>query len=186
MMNNQKSSNVILTGFRGTGKTTVGKILATRLQWVFVDMDEQLTQRLGASIAEVVARHGWAFFRQEEARLLLELQAMRCTVLATGGGAIEHQQEWQQLRNCGYVVWLDADISTIRRRLMTDPVSAQQRPSLTGQAVQDEIGTLLERRMPLYRAGSDLRLATDDKEPEELANQILRAVELNKQPLHSD
>lgn len=185
-MNNQKSSNVILTGFRGTGKTTVGKILATRLQWVFVDMDEQLTQRLGASIAEVVARHGWAFFRQEEARLLLELQAMRCTVLATGGGAIEHQQEWQQLRNCGYVVWLDADISTIRRRLMMDPVSAQQRPSLTGQAVQHEIGTLLERRMPLYRAGSDLRLATDDKEPEELANQILRAVELNKQPLHSD
>ena len=111
---------------------------------------------------------------------------MRCTVLATGGGAIEHQQEWQQLRNCGYVVWLDADISTIRRRLMMDPVSAQQRPSLTGQAVQHEIGTLLERRMPLYRAGSDLRLATDDKEPEELANQILRAVELNKQPLHSD
>lgn len=181
-MTNQKNRNVILTGFRATGKTTVGKVLASRLHWAFIDTDEQLTQRLGASIAEIVARHGWAFFRQEEARLLQELQTLRSTVVATGGGAIEHQREWQQLRNCSYVVWLDADIATIRRRLMSDAVSTQQRPSLTGQAVQDEIATLLERRTPLYRAGSDLRLITDDKEPEELVRQILQAVELNGHP----
>ena len=178
-MTNQKNSNVILTGFRATGKTTVGKLLASRLHWTFIDMDELLVKRLGASIAEVVARHGWAFFRQAEAKLLQEMQTMRCTVLATGGGAIEHQREWQQLRNCGYVVWLDAGIATIRRRLMTDAVSAQQRPSLTGQAVQDEVGMLLERRMPLYRAGADFRLATDGEDPEALVNQILRAVKLN-------
>jgi shikimate kinase len=186
MMESEKNRNVILTGFRGTGKTTVGKLLAARLQWVFVDMDEQLTKRLGASIAEVVARHGWAFFRQAEAELMQEAQAMSCTVLATGGGAIEHQQEWQQLRNIGYVVWLDADIATIKQRLMADSVSAQQRPSLTGQAIQDEIGVLLERRLPMYRAGSDLRLAVDGKEPEELADQILQSVDLNEHPKQAD
>lgn len=180
MMDSEKNWNIILTGFRGTGKTTVGKILAARLQWVFVDMDEQLAERLGASIAEVVGRHGWAFFRQAEAKLMQEAQAMNCTVLATGGGAIENQQEWKQLRSNGYVVWLDADIATIQQRLMADSVSAQQRPSLTGQAIQDEIGVLLERRLPMYLAGSDLRLATDGKEPEELADQILRSIDLDE------
>lgn len=105
---------------------------------------------------------------------------MNCTVLATGGGAIENQQEWKQLRSNGYVVWLDADIATIQQRLMADSVSAQQRPSLTGQAIQDEIGVLLERRLPMYLAGSDLRLATDGKEPEELADQILRSIDLDE------
>lgn len=183
MMNIQKKRNIILTGFRATGKTTVGKALAQRLQWAFVDTDEQLSQRLGASIAEVVAHQGWAFFRQEEACLLRQLQTMRSTVLAVGGGTIVHQQEWQQLRNCGYVVWLDADITTIRRRLMMDPATAQQRPSVTGTAVQDEIDLLLTQRIPLYRAGADLRLAPENKHPEELASQIVRAFGMNRQPL---
>lgn len=179
MFSQQKSTNIILTGFRGTGKTTVGRALASRLRWGFLDMDELLTQRLGASIAEVVARQGWPFFRQAEARLLEELQTMWHTVLATGGGAIEHQREWQQLRRYGLVVWLDAEIATIRQRLLDDPYSGQQRPSLTGHAVQDEIGMLLERRIPFYQAGSDLRLATDNNTPEQLVSQILQVAGMN-------
>lgn len=173
---NAKIHNIILTGFRGTGKTSVGRILAAQLQWSFVDTDTLLCQRLGASIADVVARHGWAFFRQAESQLLRELTTMQKTVLATGGGAIEHLQEWRELRKCGFVVWLEADLATIRLRLREDPNSMQQRPSITGHSVQDEIAELLERRGPLYAAGSDLRLATADKSPELLAQEIQQAM----------
>lgn len=173
---NVQINNIILTGFRATGKTSVGQILAAQLQWSFLDTDALLCQRLGASIADIVARHGWAFFRQAEGQLLRELATMQKTVLATGGGAIEHLQEWQDLRKCGLVVWLEADLATIRLRLREDSNSLQQRPSITGHSVQDEIAELLERRRPLYAAGSDLRLATADKSPEMLAQEIQRAM----------
>lgn len=169
-----QAHNLILTGFRATGKTSVGRIVAARLHWTFRDTDELLRQRLGASIAEIVAHHGWFFFREAESRLLRELVTMRQTVLATGGGAIEHVQEWRELRECAFVVWLDADGDTIRQRLRTDPDSGHQRPSLTGQAAADEIEHLLERRRPMYAAGADIRLDTADRTPEHLAAEIIR------------
>ena len=171
-----QTDNLILTGFRATGKTSVGRIVAARLRWDFRDTDELARQRLGAPIAEIVARHGWPFFRAAEAQLLRELVAMRHTVLATGGGAIEHETEWRGLRQCALVVWLDADSDTIRRRLQADPDSGHQRPSLTGQAVADEIELLLERRRPMYAAGSDLRLDTAGSTPDQLADAIIQNI----------
>ena len=169
-----QTRNLILTGFRATGKTSVGRIVAARLRWTFLDTDELARERLGAPIAEIVARHGWSFFRTAERQLLLELTAMRQTVLATGGGAIEHHKEWSELRRCALVVWLDAESDTIRQRLRDDPDSGHQRPSLTGQTVTDEIEHLMERRRPMYAAGSDLRLDTEDKTPEQLAEEIVQ------------
>ncbi|MCL1979777.1 MAG: shikimate kinase [Proteobacteria bacterium] len=169
-----QTHNLILTGFRATGKTSVGRIIAARLHWIFIDTDELACQRLGAPIAEIVARHGWPFFRTAESQLLQELAAIHQTVLATGGGAIEHLWEWRELRRCALVVWLDADSDTILQRLRDDPASGHQRPSLTGQTVTDEIGHLLERRRPLYAAGSDLRLDTGGKTPDALAAEIMQ------------
>ncbi|MDR2551511.1 MAG: shikimate kinase [Desulfobulbus sp.] len=166
--------NLILTGFRATGKTSVGRIVAAQLHWIFLDTDELARQRLGEPIAEVVARHGWPFFRAAESQLLRDLATMRQTVLATGGGAIEHLREWGGLRRCALVVWLDADSDTIRQRLRHDPASGHQRPSLTGQPVADEIEHLLERRRPMYAAGSDLRLSTEGRTPEQLAAEIVQ------------
>lgn len=171
-----RSHNLILTGFRATGKTSVGRIVAERMRWAFLDSDELLRAQLGAPIADIVARRGWPFFREAEAKLLAELKAMRSTVLATGGGAIEHRQAWDELRRCGLVVWLDADIATIRRRMLSDPKSDQQRPSLTGQNVLDEIEQLLVRRTPLYAAGSDVRVNVEERSPEELAEEIVQAL----------
>lgn len=173
---NKQPRSIFLTGFRATGKTTVGQLLADRLRWTFLDTDELLCRKLGAPIADVVARHGWGYFRQAEGQLLHELALARETVVATGGGAIEHHNEWRELRQHGFVVWLDADIATIRQRLQDDPHSGHQRPSLTGQPIQDEIAELLERRRPFYASGSDLRLTVAGKTPAMLVEEIARAM----------
>jgi shikimate kinase len=170
---NEKSKNIVLTGFRATGKSLVGKLLAERLGYTFIDADILLCQRLGAPIAAIVDRHGWPFFRQAERRLLAEVPGMEETVVATGGGAIEHEEEWQRIRTCCYVVWLDADAATIKQRLQDDPKSSGQRPSLTGGAVCDEIDDVLRRRTPLYAAGSDLHLDTVCCTPEDLVQRII-------------
>lgn len=183
---NARIKNIVLTGFRATGKTSVGRALAAQLEWAFLDTDVLLCQRLGAPIAEIVARHGWPIFREAECRLLREVPALEATVVATGGGAIEHQREWQALRDRCFVVWLDADIATIRQRLDEDPHSVQQRPSLTGQAVLDEVEALLEKRRPLYGAGSDLRLETVDKTPAQLAEAIRGAMKLSARAGRAD
>ncbi len=168
--------NIVLTGFRATGKTSVGRLLAAKLGYGFVDADQLLSERLGSTIAECVARHGWDRFRQAERQLLAEVPAMSCTVMATGGGAIEHQREWQELRDRCVVVWLDADIATIRQRLGCDPQTAAQRPSLTGAAVDDELEQVLRRRLPLYAAGSDLRLETAGVAPDVLAERLTNEI----------
>jgi len=172
----EKKKNIVLTGFRATGKSLVGRMLAERLGYSFIDTDDLLCERLGAPIADIVARHGWAFFRQAERALLAEVPAMTRTVLATGGGAIEHQEQWQQLRKSSFVVWLAADVATIRQRMEADPNSPGQRPSLTGRPIHDEIVELLQRREPLYLAGSDLRLDTGLQEPASLVDCIVRAM----------
>lgn len=166
--------NIVLTGFRATGKSSVGRMLAEKLRYTFIDTDILLCERLGAPIADIVASHGWDFFRQAERRLLMEVNGMIRTVLATGGGAIEHLMEWGQLRGCCYVVWLDADVATIRQRMNDDPKSAGQRPSLAGTSACDEIEVLLRRRIPLYVAGSDLHLTTDGKELAVLVESIIK------------
>ena len=171
---NEKSINIVLTGFRATGKSLVGRMLAEKLRYTFIDTDILLCERLGAPIADIVASHGWDFFRQAERRLLMEGTGMVRAVLATGGGAIEHLMEWRQLRGCCYVVWLDADPATIRRRMNDDPRSSGQRPSLTGTPACDEIEELLQKRIPLYAAGADLHLTTDGKEPAVLVESIIK------------
>lgn len=168
----REARNVVLTGFRATGKSTVGRLLAKRLGYAFVDADALLCDRLGCTIAECVAQHGWERFRQEERRLLGEIPAMTGTVLATGGGAIEHRREWQGLRGSCFVVWLDADLATIQQRLGGDPGTKAQRPSLTGASVEDEVEQVLRRRLPLYDHGSDLHLQTAGVAPERLAEMI--------------
>jgi len=163
---------IILTGFRATGKTTVGLLLARELDLPFLDMDRELTERHGP-IAEVVARHGWPFFRQKEEELLQELVHRSGLVIATGGGAILHTEVWQRLRDTGLVVWLSAPADEIRKRLGGDEATANQRPTLTGGDVQQEVEELLRQREPLYRAGSHLQLDTTASDPVRLAGQII-------------
>ncbi len=176
---------IVLTGFRATGKSTVGRLVAEALSYRFLDTDQEITRRLGMSVAEVVHRHGWSRFRQEEAALLGELSMWSQVVIATGGGAIEHQKAWQALRGHSFVVWLDADVATIKSRIASDVVSSNQRPALlTGSAsARHEASLLMERRAPLYAAGSDLRFDTTTMLPAKVAAEVLAALRQQVEPL---
>ncbi len=165
---------LILTGFRATGKSAVGRYLAMLLGYSFIDTDDLICDRMGNSIAEAVARNGWQPFRDLENSLLRELAVKTQLVVATGGGAVLHSESWQLLRQQSKVVWLRATRATTLHRLKNDSATAQQRPSLSGQGIDKEIPELLAQRIPLYRAGSDLIVDTDDRTAQEVAAYIFR------------
>ena len=173
MFSKSRPNKIVLTGFRATGKSTIGLLIAKQLGYRFLDTDQVLTEQLGGSIAQVVASHGWAYFRRAEAQLLDDLSSESQMVIATGGGAIEHLVEWQRLRYESLVVWLEADAETINRRIAADAASTAQRPALlSGAAPKDEIVQLLNQRSPLYEHGSDLRLDTVNFSLQDLVTRV--------------
>ncbi|MDH3346974.1 MAG: shikimate kinase [Desulfobulbaceae bacterium] len=153
---------IVLTGFRATGKTSVGKVLASDIGYVFIDTDQELVNRMGCSIADYVGEHGWEAFRDLERSLLSELCFRTDLVIATGGGAITHGEQWRLLAKDSMVVWLKADARTICARMSVDVNTVGQRPSLTGADILEEVVTLLDQRNPLYRDGSHMALDTGE------------------------
>lgn len=151
---------IILIGYRATGKTSVGKRLAAQLGLPFFDMDQELEKRCGLSITALVAAKGWPYFRALEKELLAELIGNHNRVISAGGGAILHQDVWPRLKESSLVVWLTADRETICRRLMGDKQTASQRPALTSSDTYAEIAAVLEERDPLYRAGCHFSVDT--------------------------
>jgi shikimate kinase len=146
---------VILVGFRATGKSSVGRLLAERLGVEFIDMDRLLTERHGP-ISDQVAEHGWDWFRAREKELLAELVGLAEGVIATGGGAVLHRELWPPLRKTALVVWLTSSLEQICRRLSVDPATGSQRPSLTGRDIREETAAVLAEREPLYRSVAHL------------------------------
>lgn len=167
---------IILTGYRATGKSAVGRLLADRLGLSFFDMDSCLEERAGRPIRQLVAEHGWEQFRELERNLLAELVDQTGMVISTGGGAILHQESWRRLSRTGLVVWLTADIDTICRRLTEDSNSVEQRPSLTGADICTEAAMVLAEREPLYAKGSHLSITTDDNTVEQIVLLIEQAL----------
>lgn len=138
---------VSLIGARGTGKTTVGRLLAARLGLPFRDADAELETRAGRSIAAIFAAEGEGAFRELEESVVHELTSGPPIVLATGGGAILRQATRERLRAFGPVVWLSAPATILAQRIGR----GEGRPSLTGRAPADEIAAVLAAREPLYR-----------------------------------
>jgi len=165
-------ARVILTGYRATGKSVVGAQLARQIGYRFIDTDDELVSSMDCSLAEYIREHGWSSFRKLERELLGRLSWMNQVIVATGGGAVLHKPEWQELRKGSLVIWLTADAHTISERLRDDPVSVRQRPSLTGNGTHEEVASVLAEREASYREGSDMAIDTTDKTPEEIANMI--------------
>lgn len=141
---------VTLIGFRASGKSTIGRLLAARLAWPFTDADTAIEARLGQPIATYFKEHGEAAFRlAEEQALAALLVGEGPLVLATGGGAVLRPANRELLRERGgLIVYLDVPVPVIQDRLRHHTGG---RPSLTGASVVDEVPGLLAQREPLYR-----------------------------------
>jgi len=164
---------VFLIGYRGTGKTTVGRLLAERLGWEFVDADVLLEARAGRSIRQIFAEEGEAAFRAREAELLTELCGRQRHVIATGGGVVLHPENRRSLTAAGHVVWLIAQAPTLWQRLQQDAATAQRRPDLTvgGQA---EVEELLRVREPLYAECAHFSVDTAGRTPSDVVNALMK------------
>src|ERR1051326_5701426 len=119
---------IYLIGLRGTGKTTVGRLLAKLLNRPFHDADELLEQRAGRLIRDIFAAEGEAGFRDREEAILTELSAAGSSVIATGGGVVLRESNRETMRRTGVAVWLTADVDTLVQRLQSDPATMQRRP----------------------------------------------------------
>jgi shikimate kinase len=171
----QSRRGLALVGYRGTGKTTVGRILAERLDWRFADADHEVESRAGRPIARIFAEDGEAAFRDLEERVVADLAAMPETVIATGGGAILRATNREALRSVGFVAWLTADAATLERRLGLEPHRVATRPALTASGTLGEIAEVLAARVPLYREVADLEVGTAGRSCREVAEAVLRA-----------
>ncbi|MFA5902416.1 MAG: shikimate kinase [Desulfobacula sp.] len=165
---------IFLIGYRCTGKTTIGKILADQLNYVFFDMDRIIEQQTGSTIVDLVEIFGWNYFRQIEKEILLNTVKMEDTVVSTGGGVIADPENMNFLNENGYTIWLDADIKTILARLRSDPSTKSSRPSLTQKKLIEETDELLKIRRPLYQKTANLRIKTDMHTPKEIVTLIKR------------
>lgn len=153
--------NLFLIGYRCTGKTTVGRALADRLGWSFVDTDNLVIESSGTSIARMVEMHGWPFFRQRERQVLGTVAAGNTQVVATGGGVVLDDHNVAAMKKSGTVVWLTASEQTIQKRMLADDATAGIRPSLTDQGLIEEIATVMAERKPRYEKTADLTIATE-------------------------
>jgi shikimate kinase len=169
------AGRVILIGYRGTGKSTVGRLVASRLGWDFADADEYLESAAGRSIAEVFASEGEAGFRDRESAVLSQLCGRDRLVIATGGGAVLRPANRTLLRSAGFVAWLTASPAVLWDRLRADPASGRRRPNLTPAGGLDEVRTLLAARTPLYAALADFVCDTETLSPHAAADAILTA-----------
>ena len=162
--------NVVLIGYRGTGKSTVGRIVAARLGRVLVSTDAEIVKVAGQRIPEIVEKHGWGYFRDLETKICQELAGRDGIVIDTGGGAILRSQNVEGMKRTGKLFWLTASVETIAKRIGSDT----QRPSLTGtKSFVDEIQEVLRERTPKYQAAADYVIETEGKSLPQVADEIL-------------
>jgi shikimate kinase len=164
-----KGTNLYLVGMMGSGKSTVGPLLAEALGYRFLDADAVISQAAGCSIPEIFERDGEEGFRSLERQVLQQLSQWHSLVVATGGGIVTVPANWGELRQ-GVVIWLDVAEEELLRRLQADPGG---RPLLTGEDPAAKLRHLLERRQPLY-AQADLHLTAYGEDASGISQRVLK------------
>jgi shikimate kinase len=159
---------VILTGFMGTGKSSVGRVLAASLGCPFIDLDAVIVADAGKSINEIFAGEGEAAFRARESACLERILQQGKTVIASGGGVVISESNRSLMRSHGVVVNLNASLPVILCRLK----GATDRPLYTGQDAANRVAALLAERQQFYD-DADIRIDTDNKSVEDVSAQIL-------------
>ncbi len=167
------SQHIYLTGYRGTGKTSVGAIVAQTLGRPLIDLDQVIEQDAGMSIREIFEEGGESMFRDLESKSLFAVPPTPPVVVSLGGGAILRKENRQWIRANGFCVWLDAAPATLAERIAQDASTGTRRPALTDLDGLQEIRQLLSQRRPFYQELADCRIETDAKTIQEVARQVL-------------
>jgi shikimate kinase len=174
----EKPYNVFLIGYRCTGKSSVGKLLSTRLGWSFIDTDSLLVSESGLSIKEIVGKHGWETFRKMEYVIVKQVCILDRRVVATGGGVVLNEANVNLMKKNGRLVWLKAVPETIKTRMMLDQDTEEFRPSLTSIDSFSEIEDTLIEREPFYINAMDFFVDTDERRTDEIADIIIEKLKI--------
>lgn len=166
----QRKKNIILIGFMGSGKTSVGKVLAGHLSYRFCDTDEMLERKAGDTINHIFSTRGEEYFRTMETELLKEmLPDTNRTVISTGGGLPLREQNAELIKKIGYVVFLKTSKEATVKRLRGD----RTRPLLQGGELESKVDKLLDLRTPLYERAAHKIIITDNSTIEDIAVRVM-------------
>lgn len=171
-----KKTNLYLVGMMGAGKTTIGRKLANRIGYRFIDTDMLIEQSAGQSIPEIFASEGEAAFRELESQVLSQVSAYTSLVVATGGGVVTRSVNWGHMRH-GVVIWLDVPNHVLVARLSEDT----HRPLLQGVDLHAKLDMLLSDRAKLY-AQADIHIGYEGKSVGKTCDRIIAAIKQNLRP----
>ena len=167
-----KTPRIALIGFRGCGKSAVGRELAARLGGDFIDTDEAIVAHAGKSVAEIFQQEGEEGFRRRERELIQRIASSPAAVISVGGGAILDRQNVDVLKQVATLVWLTAPVEVLWRRIADDPAGPEARPALTGLSGPQEVEHLLGERTPHYQRAADMVVDTTRAGPRDIAAEI--------------
>lgn len=171
--------HLVLVGYRGSGKSSIGRELAMMLGLDYVDTDHAIQEKAGKSVREIFAEQGEPVFRDMETDILQDLVNRSAdapaAVIATGGGMIMREQNRRLIRRLGPVVWLRVSPKVALHRIISDTFTREQRPALTDHDLADEVRTMVADRMPYYAALADLTIDNDieGQSREDVAGRIM-------------
>lgn len=164
--------NIVLIGYRGSGKSAVGRRLASRTGRRFVDTDDLIESEEG-KISDIVKSRGWDYFRSIEKRVIRETSEEDNLVLALGGGAVLDTDNVEALRKNGFIIWLKADTEVLRKRVKEDHRTLTSRPTLTERGAVQELEEVLAHRNPFYEKAGKIQLDTSSLDVEAVVEKIL-------------
>lgn len=156
----------------GSGKSTVGLILAERLIFLFIDLDTIIELYEDMAIPEIFKKYGEKHFRDTESAVIAKVYRNKGCVFSCGGGVVLRSKNIKIIRKNSYVVHLDVSEEGVFNRLKTE----NTRPLLAGDDKKEKIGTLIRERKELYRNNCDLSINTDENTPEEIADYIIQKI----------
>jgi shikimate kinase len=163
------SKNIFLIGFMGAGKTSVGRVLAKKMGLDFIDLDEVIKKELGMAIPEIFSRFGEDFFRDEESKVLRSVSQRKGQVIATGGGVVLREGNWEIMKNDGITIYLKASTGVLWSRVRSNT----SRPLLQVENPFERLQELFSKRVSLYER-ADLMVNTENLSPADVAEKIIR------------
>ncbi len=171
MENILRSLNVYLIGMMGSGKTTVGKLLAEKLQYRFLDTDSLIENVTHKTINQIFAEEGETYFRELESQILAEVSTYIRSVIATGGGIVLKQENWSYLHH-GMIIWLDTPVEVLVKRLAED----ETRPLLQQGDLSDKLTNIIAQRQSLYQQ-ADINISVKSNQtPNDIVEQIIKLI----------